>query len=127
MTSMRGQLMGLEVLYLQLVGMTAALDDRPDYGEMRRRICRAMHVKGSFTTREIMILSDASKKYVRFVIKNLTGSCDLVRHGKRQNDQGRWETVYRLVNKNRFFVEHVRRESERRCRVPGAGILNTET
>lgn len=70
-------------------------------------IYRAMHVKKSFATTEVAMLSGASLDYVQRVAKKLTGTGALERICRRAKRQYGREWVYRVRHPDNFYREFV--------------------
>jgi len=74
---------------------------------VRSRVCRAMHVKGVFSAREIAMLSDADGSYVRHIIRDLIASGDLEKAGLGESSKGRLESRYRVSHIDKFYKKIV--------------------
>lgn len=73
-----------------------------------KRILRAMHVMGSFSAREIAMLSDADPSYVRTVIRQPEVVCHMELAGEGQTPKGRRELRYRVRHRDKFYLKHVK-------------------
>ena len=71
------------------------------------RIYRAMHIKGSFSARQIAALSHADESYVRTVIRRLKDRGDLENTGRVKPRTGRREMFFRICHSDNFYVEYV--------------------
>jgi len=72
------------------------------------RACRAMHVKGSFTASDIVMLSDAERSYVNTLIRGLLAAGHLEHGGVTRAGSGKNINVFRIVHRDRFYLEHCR-------------------
>jgi hypothetical protein len=86
----------------------------PHNKEKARRIYRAMHVKGSFTPREITILTDADKSYVLATTRRLVKTGDLEFLGEVKGEKGRHRKVFRVRHRDNFFMKYVHEGTERK-------------
>jgi transcription initiation factor IIE alpha subunit len=76
--------------------------------EVFKRICRAMHLRGFFSARDLVILTDADESYVNVVIRGLAADAVVRLAGKRTAASNRRERVWELVHRDRFYLEYVR-------------------
>ena len=74
---------------------------------LKLQILRAMHLKDFFSAREIAVLSDATRGYVSKVIRELARAGEVQRIGGRKDLFGNSEGVYRLVDRDGFFLNHL--------------------
>lgn len=75
---------------------------------VKHRVYRAMHVKGVFSVREIMVLTDADRSYIAAVIRLLMGDGIIESQGKKPGPHGRSENVFRLKSRDKFYLDFVR-------------------
>ncbi|WP_028320398.1 hypothetical protein [Desulfatiglans anilini] len=78
---------------------------------VRRRIFRAMHVRGTFSVRDLVLLTDADSSYVRSVIRKLIQNGALRVAGDRPAPSGARERTYQVGNRDRFFLDYVKEAS----------------
>ena len=71
------------------------------------RIYRAMHVSRTFSAQDIVILSDATMRFVLVLIQELMESGDIVTAGKRKNINCRWEVIRRVKDQDAFYLKHL--------------------
>jgi len=79
------------------------IDGRAPTADVRRRIYRAMHVKGAFCAADIVKLVDADQSYVSARIRSLVKSGWLEFTGKTGKTNR-----FRVRHKDRFYLEHVK-------------------
>lgn len=76
--------------------------------EVRDRIYRAMHVKGSFSAREIAVLSDADISYIMELIRKLLKDEVLEKAGTGRSPKGREERRLRVKHRDGFYRKFVK-------------------
>ena len=108
MMSVRAQLMPYETMYLDLMRTIDMLKNTMQRGEMKERILRAMHVKNSFSRRDLAQLTDARPQYVERVLASLLRAGEVTRAGRIKGRSGQWEGVYRLKDKDAFYLKHIK-------------------
>jgi hypothetical protein len=72
-----------------------------------RRIWRAMHVSRAFSARDVVILADGTRPFVGKMIRVLIASGEVVVVGKRRNVNGYLETIYRIKDRDAFYLKHL--------------------
>lgn len=71
------------------------------------RIFRAMYAKGSFSAREIVVLSDAEKSTVHKRIRRLVATGYLVKGRWQKSPRGNMERLYQVRNPDTFFLKFI--------------------
>ena len=79
------------------------LTQAPSGGGVKRKIYRAMHVKGAFCAPDIAKLADAEVSYVHGVIRGLVKAGDLEFTGSRAHFK-----YFRVRNSEKFYLERVK-------------------
>jgi hypothetical protein len=82
--------------------------------EIWSRLFRAMHVKIRFSVREIALLADTYPRLARYPVNRLVKAGEIEAIGKKKSPQGRPEKVYRVRNRDEFFLKHIRHETRQR-------------
>lgn len=77
--------------------------DRAPAADVRRRIYRAMHVKGVFCAADIVKLTEADQSYVSAVIRRLARTGDLELTGRTGKTNR-----FRVRHADKFYLEHVK-------------------
>jgi hypothetical protein len=95
-------------MYLDLMRTIDMLKNTMQRGEMKERILRAMHVKNSFSRRDLALLTDARPQYVERVLASLLRTGEVIRAGRTRGRSGQWEGVYRLKDKDAFYLKHIK-------------------
>jgi hypothetical protein len=68
---------------------------------------RAIHIKGVFSVRDIVVLSGAEKSYTYQIVRRLLASSDIEEGGYQVNPVGRKEKVLRVRHRDEFFRKYV--------------------
>lgn len=76
--------------------------------DVQERIYRAIHIKGIFSARDVVVLTDGSKTYVPRVINRLLENGELEKVGRRSSTRGGKETVYKVRSVDRFYRRFVK-------------------
>jgi hypothetical protein len=79
------------------------------------RIYRAMHVRGTFTSKEIARLTDATVDFVGKTARRLVVAGDVEELCREQTSRFGREIVYRVRNSDRFYLERVRSSLRKSC------------
>ena len=74
---------------------------------IKQRMLRAMHITGCFTIRKIAMLAEADRKYVTRVVRTLVKEGGVEQVGKKKNIQGAMDKVFRVRNRDAFYLKHV--------------------
>jgi hypothetical protein len=74
------------------------------------RIYRAIYASRLFTSREISILSDAKMKLVKKLIWELRCAGEVEMAAKRNARHGGRQYVYRVRDRDGFFLRHIRKK-----------------
>lgn len=77
---------------------------------LRSKLLRAMHVKIRFSVREIAQLADTTPACTRYLVIHLRKAGEIEAIGRQRTPHGRWETVFRVRDKDGFFFKHIRGE-----------------
>lgn len=72
-----------------------------------KRIWRAMHVSKTFSATDITILADGTKPFADRIIRVLAASGEVVAAGKKRNVNGHLETIYRIKDRDGFYLKHL--------------------
>jgi hypothetical protein len=72
-----------------------------------RKMCRAMHIKGVFTAKEIQKRADGDVSYIRSVIRDFVRDGHLAETGHRRGST-RMELCYRVSDRDRFYLQFVK-------------------
>lgn len=107
MTGVRGQLMGLETLFLQACAILADARGGVKPGVKRDRIRRAMHIKGSFSVADVARLTDGDPAYINEIIRDLVSQGDLEVMGRLKGIGA--PKVYRVRHRDGFYKKYVMR------------------
>lgn len=76
---------------------------------IKPRVMRAIYASGAFTGREIGILSDARKQWVKKLLAKLVDRGDLVVIGRRNIPRkGGVERVFRVKNREDFLLKYIK-------------------
>jgi len=107
--------MPLETMYMQLNRMAESIGGgpAPRPGEMRARLLRAMHVKPTFTVRDLCTLCDARRRHAEDVVGRLVRAGEVAKAGHTVIRGHRW-AVYRVSDKDRFYLRHCRPDQSNR-------------
>ncbi len=73
----------------------------------KKKALRAMHVKGTFASHEIAVLSDMGISYVRSLIRDLIRSDDLEAIGHRRTSKTSRIIIFRVRHTDQFYLKHV--------------------
>jgi hypothetical protein len=84
----------------------AELSKKPS--EARPRLYRAMYVKIRFSVREIAMLADTYPELARYQVDRLLRTGEIERIGRQRLPGRRPEAVYRVRDRDKFFLDHVR-------------------
>ena len=76
--------------------------------EIWSRLFRAMHVKIRFSVREIALLADTYPRLARYPVTRLVKAGEVEIIGTQRTPHGRIEWVYRVKNKDEFFLRHIK-------------------
>jgi hypothetical protein len=74
---------------------------------VREKVCRAMHVKGRFTVRDVAVLSDADRSYVYLLVRKLQDAGAIRADGKTEGPRKN-EQAFLVKNRDEFFLKWVR-------------------
>lgn len=80
---------------------------REGTAKVKPRLLRAMYLKRTFTTREVAMLADAKIDYSVKVIIKLIKAGEIEKTGERQGMRGQFEGVYRVKDRDAFFLAHL--------------------
>jgi hypothetical protein len=81
---------------------------KPRQSEFVFQMRKAMHVKIRFSVREIAILADTYPALAQYAVARLRAAGEIEAIGKRRGPQGRKEYVYRVKNRDEFFLKYIR-------------------
>ena len=76
----------------------AAMGPMGRRNDVFRKICRAMHLKGSFSAKDVKKLTDADISYIRSVIRKFKKAETVRKVGQN----------FEIVNRDKFYLEHVK-------------------
>lgn len=74
---------------------------------LRRRICKAIHAKVTFTAREIVLLSGVGRSYVHKILRRLVAEGLVEPLGTKKGPKGLPEKLYRLVQRDELYQKYV--------------------
>jgi len=75
--------------------------------ELRRRICKAIHAKVTFTAREIVLLSGVGRSYVHKTLRRLSREGLVENIGTKKGPKGFSEKLFRLVRRDELYQKYV--------------------
>ena len=75
--------------------------------ELRRRICKAVHAKVTFTAREIVLLSGVERSYVHKTLRRLSREGLVEQIGLKKGPKGVPEKLFRLVRRDELYQKYV--------------------
>ncbi len=81
---------------------------RGDRSSIKPRLFRAMHVSSHFSAREITVLADSTRNYTDKVVRELLKTGEIEITGVRKGLRGQHERLFRLRNKDAFFLKHLK-------------------
>jgi hypothetical protein len=76
--------------------------------EARPRLYKAMHIKIRFSVQELAMLADTYPKLARYQVNRLRATGEIERIGRQMNPNGKWESIYRVKNRDEFFLKYVK-------------------
>jgi len=74
---------------------------------LRRRICKAIHAKVTFTAREIVLLSGVGRSYVHKTLRRLVAEGLVEPLGTKKGPKGFPEKLYRLARRDELYQKYV--------------------
>jgi len=80
---------------------------RDGAARIKPRLLRAMHVKTSFTIREVAMLADSKVDYASKVVRKLREAGEIERTGERKGLRGQPEGIYRVCDRDAFYLNHL--------------------
>jgi len=80
--------------------------------EVLNRIYRAIHVKGLFSAADIILLTEADKRYVYRTIYALLEAGDIETAGIRKNIVNRKEALFRVRHKDDFYLKFITQKDQ---------------
>ncbi len=83
------------------------VENKKPISNIRNRVHRAIHVKGTFTARDIRMLAEAELSYVYAIIRRLEKAEYIECTGKARKDGLQPEKFYRVRHQDRFYQEVV--------------------
>ena len=72
-----------------------------------RQICKAIHAKGVFTAREILLLCGAERSYVHKTLRRLVREGFIEQIGTKKGPKGLQEKLFRLVRRDELYQKYV--------------------
>ena len=72
-----------------------------------RQICKALHARGVFTAREILLLCGAERSYVHKTLRRLVREGFIEQIGTKKGPKGFQEKLFRLKHRDRFYQKYV--------------------
>jgi hypothetical protein len=78
----------------------------------RLRLFRAIHASVRFSAREIAVLSDSRPNFVQKMLRELVAQGQIELRGWQTGPRGGKETVFRVKDRDRFYLEWVTGKNE---------------
>lgn len=101
----RGELVRVKTGYYRYTGKPVNKGRKTP--ALRRRICKAIHAKVTFTAREIVLLSGVGRSYVHKTLRRLVAEGLVEPLGTKKGPKGLPEKLYRLVQRDELYQKYV--------------------